>query len=95
MPYWEIIRRTRVMAGYSLRRWARACGVSLTAAVAWEAGRYCPDYQHRETIAGLASTGACRYEHERQLARRQLAAQLHAAAADHAKTYARYAKRAA
>lgn len=95
MEYWEIIRRTRILAGYSIRAWAAACGVSATCAVAWEAGRYCPNYAHRERISSLASTGACRYEHERNLVRRELAQQLHNAAADHARNYARYPRRIA
>lgn len=93
MEYWDIIRRTRIVAGYSIRAWAAACGVSATCAVAWEAGRYCPNYAHRERISSLASTGACRYEHERALVRRELAQQLHGAAADHARNYARYPRR--
>lgn len=53
--YGDRIRTERVRLGYTQAEWARACGVSKTSQVSYEAGTYKPDVAYLNRAVSLGS----------------------------------------
>lgn len=54
LEIWDLLRVIRVSGGYSIKEWARMCGVCSRTIQEWERGSFCPIKYHREIIASVA-----------------------------------------
>lgn len=87
--FMAICRELRIRAGYSQHDAAERLGVSRQAVAAWEMGRYCPGFAHRERLLDLAVAADRLTGYDRAQRRAELADRLHGAAVAWSLTYAR------